>query len=82
MENAVAHRFTSTTLRNKVGAADMASLSLFLDELDIKNSLPKTILYTLNPADNAAFASLTGSFSEDNVQGKIQFGLAWWYNDQ
>lgn len=87
-----AHRFTSTTLRNKVGGAggfacigstaDMPSLSLLLDELDVKNGLPKTILYTLNPADNAAFASLTGSFSEDNVRGKIQFGPAWWYNDQ
>jgi glucuronate isomerase len=87
-----AHRFTSSTLRKKVGAAggfacigsaaDMRSLSLLLDELDVKNGLPKTILYTLNPADNAAFASLTGSFSEDNVRGKIQFGPAWWYNDQ
>jgi glucuronate isomerase len=87
-----AHRYTSSTLRKKVGgaggfacigsAADMSSLSLLLDELDVKNGLPKTILYTLNPADNAAFASLTGSFSEDNVRGKIQFGPAWWYNDQ
>jgi glucuronate isomerase len=86
-----AHRYTSSTLRKKVGAAggygcigsaaDMVSLSLFLDELDVKNGLPKTILYTLNPADNAAFASLTGSFSEDHVRGKIQFGPAWWYND-
>jgi glucuronate isomerase len=86
-----AHRFTSTRLRNKVGAAggyacigntaDMASLSRFLDDLDVVNGLPKTILYTLNPADNAAFASLTGSFSEDYVRGKIQFGPAWWYND-
>jgi glucuronate isomerase len=87
-----AHRYTSSTLRKKVGAAggygcigsaaDMVSLSLLLDELDVKQGLPKTILYTLNPADNAAFASLTGSFSEDNVRGKIQFGPAWWYNDQ
>lgn len=86
-----AHRYTSSTLRNKVGGAggfacigstaDMPLLSLLLDELDVKQGLPKTILYTLNPADNAAFASLTGSFSEDNVRGKIQFGPAWWYND-
>ena len=86
-----AHRFTSSRLRQKVGAAggfagigntaDIASICSFLDELDLKNSLPKTILYTLNPADNAAFATLTGSFSTDNVQGKIQFGPAWWYND-
>jgi glucuronate isomerase len=24
---------------------------------------------------------LTGSYAEDNVRGKVQFGPAWWYND-
>jgi glucuronate isomerase len=86
-----AYRYTSSVLRNKVGpaggyacignAADVASLCLFLDELDAANALPKTILYTLNPADNAVFASITGSYAQDGVQGKIQFGPAWWYND-
>ena len=38
-------------------------------------------MYTLNPADNAVFASLTGSFAEDGVKGKVQFGPAWWFND-
>jgi len=86
-----AHRFTSSLLRNKVGPSggyacignvvDIQSLCLFLDELDKENLLPKTILYTLNPADNSVFASITGSYSQDGVQGKIQFGPAWWYND-
>jgi glucuronate isomerase len=86
-----AHRYTSTTLRNKVGpaggyacignTADVASVCLLLDELDKQKNLPKTILYTLNPADNAVLASMTGSFAEDGIQGKIQFGPAWWYND-
>lgn len=86
-----ANRFTSTNLRNRLGpaggyasignTADVHSISRLLDELDIQNSLPKTILYTLNPADNAVFASLTGSFAEDGVRGKVQFGPAWWYND-
>ncbi len=40
----------------------------------------KTVLYTLNPADNAVLATLTGSFGLDRVQ-KLQFGPAWWYND-
>ncbi len=39
------------------------------------------MLYPLNPADYAALATLTGSFAEDGVRGKIQFGPAWWYND-
>lgn len=86
-----AYRYTSSVLRNKVGpaggyaciggTANVPSLCLFLDELDKEGALPKTILYTLNPADNAVFASITGSYSEDGVQGKIQFGPAWWYND-
>ena len=86
-----AYRYTSSSLRNKVGPAGgyacigntvhVPSLCLFLDELDVVNALPKTILYTLNPADNAVFASITGSYAQDGVQGKIQFGPAWWYND-
>lgn len=86
-----AHRYTSSVLRARLGPAggyagigntvDVVSLCLFLDGLDKEAALPKTILYTLNPADNAVFATLTGSFSEDGVQGKLQFGPAWWYND-
>jgi glucuronate isomerase len=86
-----AQRNTSSRLRELVGpaggfasigkACDINSLTLFLDSLDKKSLLPETILYTLNPADNAALASLTGSFAEDGVVGKIQFGPAWWYND-
>lgn len=86
-----AYRNTSTILKSKVGPAggyacigntvNVASLCTFLDRLDIENALPKTILYTLNPADNAVFASIIGSYAQDGVQGKIQFGPAWWYND-
>jgi glucuronate isomerase len=86
-----AQRATSSRLRKLAGPAggyatigksvDIDSLCRFLDALDSQNNLPKTILYTLNPADNDALAALTGSFSEDGVKAKIQFGPAWWYND-
>jgi len=86
-----AQRYTSSRLRKLVGPAggfatigqscDIAGLSAYLDALDLKANLPKTILYTLNPADNAPLATLTGSFSQDGIAGKIQFGPAWWYND-
>lgn len=86
-----ANRYTSTRLRQAVGPAggyasignsvDAHSLSTFLDGLEMEGCLPKTILYTLNPADNAVFATLTGSFTEDDVKGKVQFGPAWWLND-
>jgi glucuronate isomerase len=86
-----AQRFTSSRLRSLAGAAggyatigntaDIKSLCAFLDSQDVKGELPKTVLFTLNPADNAALATLTGSYSQDGIVGKIQFGPAWWYND-
>jgi glucuronate isomerase len=57
-------------------------LARFLDRLDVEGCLPKTILYCLNPADNAVLAALIGSFPEEHVRGKMQFGAAWWFNDQ
>lgn len=53
-----------------------------LDALERKGSLPKTVLYSLNPKDNYTIASVTGSFQGGGVPGKIQFGTAWWFNDQ
>jgi glucuronate isomerase len=57
-------------------------LARFLDQLDAKGKLPRTILYCLNPSDNATLASIIGGFPEENVPGKVQFGPAWWFNDQ
>jgi len=58
------------------------SLVRFLDRLDESQHLAKTILYNLNPADNAVFASLIGSFQDGSVPGKMQWGSAWWFLDQ
>ncbi len=87
-----AHRFTSSRLRKLAGPAggyatmgnlcDITGLCGFLDSLESTGNLPRIILYTLNPADNEALSTLTGSYSEDGVSGKIQFGPGWWYNDQ
>ncbi len=86
-----AQRYTSTRLRTLAGpaggfagmgrACGIDDLCLFLDALEKEQSLPRTILFNLNPIDNAAFATLTGSFAEDGLAGKIQFGPPWWYND-
>ncbi|MCM3714446.1 glucuronate isomerase [Alkalihalobacillus oceani] len=56
-------------------------LAHLLDELEKKNRLPKTILYCLNPRDNYMVAALAGNFQSE-IPGKIQFGTAWWFNDQ
>jgi len=55
-------------------------LANLLDSLEQLGSLPKTILYCLNPRDNDLLASMIGNFQSD-VPGKIQFGSAWWFND-
>ena len=58
------------------------ALSAFLDRLDSDNSLPKTILYNLNPADNYALATMAGNFQDGTVAGKVQLGSGWWFLDQ
>ena len=58
------------------------ALSCFLDRLDSRGKLAKTILYNLNPADNELFAAMAGNFNDGSVKGKIQFGSAWWFLDQ
>ncbi len=57
-------------------------LSCILGELSRRQHLPKTILYNINPSDNYAFATMCGNFSEEGVQGKMQFGSGWWFLDQ
>jgi len=57
-------------------------LSKFLDRLDVQGRLPKTILYNLNPRDNALFATMIGNFQDGSVPGKMQYGSGWWFLDQ
>lgn len=58
------------------------NISRFLGKLDDSNQLAKTILYNLNPADNAMLAAMIGNFNDGSVAGKIQFGSGWWFLDQ
>ncbi|CAM4155608.1 glucuronate isomerase [Zobellia nedashkovskayae] len=58
------------------------SLSKFLDTLDRRNKLTKTILYNLNPRDNALMATMAGNFNDGSVKGKVQWGSGWWFLDQ
>lgn len=59
-----------------------SSLSALLDTLDQTDELPKTILYHLNPRENEILGTITGCFQRGKLPGKIQFGSAWWFNDQ
>ena len=53
----------------------------FLGELERRGTLPRTVLYNVNPADNALFASIAGAFSRPGVQSLVQWGPPWWFND-
>ena len=59
-----------------------ADLSTLLDAMECNDGLPKTILYTLNPKDNYVLATMIGNFQSAETAGKMQFGSAWWFNDQ
>ncbi len=58
------------------------TLSRYLDLLDSENSLPKTVIYNLNPADNYVMGTMIGNFQDGSVPGKVQFGSGWWFLDQ
>lgn len=58
-----------------------AQLADLLNACSEADALPKTILYSLNPADNTAIGTVIGCFQGTGAAGKIQQGSAWWFND-
>lgn len=58
-----------------------AGLVRFLGALEAEGVLPRTVLYNLNPADNALFATLAGAFARPGVESLVQWGVPWWFND-
>ena len=62
--------------------AQAQKMSRFFDFLDNTNQLAKTIIYNLNPSDNALFATMTGNFNDGSFPGKMQYGSGWWFLDQ
>ena len=85
-------RNNNSRLAHKIGAdvgcdsigdwPQAAALSRFLDQLDSDNSLPRTVLYNVNPADNYVFGTMAGNFADGSIPGKVQFGSGWWFVDQ
>jgi glucuronate isomerase len=57
-------------------------MNSFLDRLNSEGCLAKTILYNLNPKDNAMMVSTAYNFNDGSVPGKIQYGSGWWFLDQ
>jgi glucuronate isomerase len=68
---------------DSIGDASYAKpLARFLDRLDSDDRLARTILYNINPKENAVLGTMIGNFQDGSVPGKIQFGSGWWFLDQ
>lgn len=65
-------------INNFAPSSEMAD---YLNALAENDELPKTILYSLNPVDNASIGTIIGCFQDASMVGKIQQGSAWWFND-
>lgn len=65
-------------INNFAPSSEMAD---YLNTLVVTDELPKTIIYSLNPVDNAAIGTIIGCFQDGGTVGKIQQGSAWWFND-
>ncbi len=57
------------------------NLSRLMDKLNCEDSLPKLILFNLNPKMNTELMTLLGCFQDSSAHGKIQYGPAWWFLD-
>ena len=56
-------------------------LAALLDRLYKTDSLPRTVIYSLDAGDNAFIDTIIGAFQGTEVAGKLQHGSAWWFND-
>ena len=59
----------------------ITKLSRLMDKLNSENSLPKMIIFNLNPKMNAEIMTIMGCFQSSEAKGKIQYGPAWWFLD-
>ena len=86
-----AMRNNNTQMLNKLGldtgydsiAEDnsIKYMSRLFDRLNNENSLPKTIVFNLNPKMNTEIMTLIGCFQSSEARGKVQYGPAWWFLD-
>lgn len=84
-------RDNNTLMYDKIGpdtgfdcihtGSSLDELSEYLNALNCTDELPKTIIYSLNPEDNAGIGTILGCFQDSSAKGKLQQGSAWWFND-
>ena len=57
------------------------NIASLLNAMEENGGSPKTILYSLNPNDDAILNTIAGCFPAAGVISKVQHGSAWWFND-
>ncbi|MBQ1848244.1 MAG: glucuronate isomerase [Clostridia bacterium] len=62
------------------GRSCIYDLARLLDSMNSDGILPKTVIYSVDPGENAALDSLCCAFNGDG-EVKMQHGSAWWFND-
>lgn len=60
----------------------VTEIGKFLNLMEGRSKLTKSVFFNLNPRDNAAVLALINSFNDGSVEGKMQYGPAWWFLDQ
>jgi glucuronate isomerase len=66
------------------GKTSITELARVLDLIESSGNLPRTIIYSANPTDNAGIGALIGAFQKSDEETGIpllQHGSAWWFND-
>ena len=65
------------------GRMSITELAKLLNLFESNNSMPRMILYSINPVDNAGIGALIGAFQKSDGTGMpmLQHGSAWWFND-
>ena len=67
---------------DSISAMESTSLlSRLMDRLESEDSLPRMILFNLNPKMTMELVALAGCFQDGKSRGKIQYGPAWWFLD-
>lgn len=64
-----------------IGRRSVDGLKEVLDRQEKIGKLPKVLLYSLRPEDNAEILAICGAFGEKGIKGRVQQGSAWWFND-
>lgn len=57
------------------------SMAAFFSDLESRDELPRTIVFSLDDSDFRQIVTTLGCFQSEEIPGKMQLGAAWWFQD-